>query len=137
MQELTLVLICLGEVRWRSKFVIVDLLRQSEAVSKIIRRLGWARALDIIRDIEPYLHQTDLILDIGCGICCVTELLKSHGFKVIPLDSKNISVARGITPVLFEGRTLPFKANTFDIALLLNVLHHVEEPEAILREAKR
>jgi len=38
---------------------------------------------------------------------------------------------------LFDGRELPFADASFDIVLLLFVLHHAEDARAVLREATR
>jgi SAM-dependent methyltransferase len=37
----------------------------------------------------------------------------------------------------FDGRTLPFADRSHDIVMLVDVLHHAEEPTALIREAGR
>lgn len=37
----------------------------------------------------------------------------------------------------FDGRTIPHEDGTFDIAILVDVLHHADDPGALLREALR
>ena len=37
----------------------------------------------------------------------------------------------------FDGKNLPFSDDSFDCALLSDVLHHVASPEALLREVRR
>ena len=37
----------------------------------------------------------------------------------------------------FDGRTIPFADASFDVVLFVDVLHHTEVPEVLLREAKR
>ena len=37
----------------------------------------------------------------------------------------------------FDGLTIPFEASSFDAAILVDVLHHAEDPELLLREAAR
>jgi SAM-dependent methyltransferase len=37
----------------------------------------------------------------------------------------------------FDGLTIPFDDSTFDAAILVDVLHHAEDPRLLLREAAR
>jgi ubiquinone/menaquinone biosynthesis C-methylase UbiE len=39
--------------------------------------------------------------------------------------------------VIYNGLDIPFKDNSFDVVLILFVLHHAAEPARLLREAKR
>ena len=38
---------------------------------------------------------------------------------------------------MYDGELMPFSNNDFNTALLLTVLHHTPDPDAILREAAR
>ncbi len=42
-----------------------------------------------------------------------------------------------MVPVIYDGPKLPWPDNHFDAVLLLTVLHHVADPESVLREACR
>lgn len=77
------------------------------------------------------------IIDIGAGTCNVAELLSEKGFLLQPVDVKNLSFVKNYQPIIFNGTTLPFLDNSFDSALLLDVLHHTSNPEQLLQEAKR
>jgi SAM-dependent methyltransferase len=44
---------------------------------------------------------------------------------------------RHIPVVAFDGSTLPFEDGSFDVALLVDVLHHTNDPLVLLREASR
>lgn len=87
------------------------------------------------------------VLDIGCGDGTYTlELLERgqaasvHG---IDLAEEAVKIARekaGNRPATFgvqDMETLPYDADQFDIAQLRGVLHHMDHPEAALREALR
>ncbi len=79
----------------------------------------------------------DRLLEVGCGPGSVCLLLKNRGFSVVPLDVTDSSLTPEVRPVLYDGRTMPFADGTFDVALLLTVLHHTPDPERILIEAAR
>ena len=42
-----------------------------------------------------------------------------------------------VNPAIWDGQRLPYADRTFDLALLLTVLHHCPDPDAVLREAFR
>ncbi len=89
------------------------------------------------RIIEKWLSDSDKILDIGCGPAGITYLLKQDKRDVEAIDIINKSAFNAVIPTLFDGRHLPYVDNSFDICLILTVLHHAVDPEALLREAKR
>jgi len=95
------------------------------------------RAEGMILEIESYLKKGDRILDIGCGGCHIAKQLKEKGYTVVPLDIKNESSFKEIVPIIYDGKKIPFEDNSFDVALLLTVLHHIRDPIMILGEAKR
>lgn len=90
-----------------------------------------------LRRIQKYLSQDDRILDIGAGTGSVCTLLKSKGYGVTPLDVEDRTLTTGVNPVIYDGKNIPFPDNSFDTVLILTVLHHTQDPEKILSEAKR
>ena len=44
---------------------------------------------------------------------------------------------RSIEVVRADGRKLPFKSGVFGTSTLIGVLHHIQNPESVLREAQR
>lgn len=97
--------------------------------------LAWARGK--ISHIDHLLPDTGSILDIGSGRGVVTSVLRERGFAVTPLDVRNRSQEPALSPVVYDGTAIPFPDNAFDCALLLTVLHHTPDPDAVLREAVR
>lgn len=81
------------------------------------------------------------VLDIGCGAGQVVQRLAEAGREVYGVDvsEPNIEKARRFTSrcQLYDGRRLPFPDGFFNCAGALNVLEHVEEPEAFIREVVR
>jgi len=82
------------------------------------------------------------ILDAGCGSGRNMVLLARRGAVTgIELAAQSLEVARarGLGPVLPGSLDdpLPFDAGTFDLAVALDVLEHVADDEAALRELAR
>lgn len=80
-------------------------------------------------------------LDVGCGVGQVVGRLKEAGFEAYGVDvsEPNITRARKFSDrcQLYDGRQLPFPDGHFASVGALNVLEHVDEPEAFLRELVR
>lgn len=81
------------------------------------------------------------VLDVGCGVGQVVAALAREGFEAHGVDvaSANIDRAREGSPrcLLYDGRRLPYRDDTFDVVGALNVLEHVEDPETFVSEAAR
>src|SRR5690349_7501457 len=78
------------------------------------------------------------VLDIGCGDGRLAELLMGRradvritGVDVLLRPNLRIPVKH------FDGAHLPFDDASFDCALLVDVLHHTDDPLVLLREAQR
>ena len=95
------------------------------------------RANNSYNEIKEYLSKDDKILDIGSGTCNICQILKNNLYNCTAVDIKNKSILSNITPIIYDGKKLPFKDKSYDVALLLTVLHHTSNPESILKEAKR
>jgi SAM-dependent methyltransferase len=80
-------------------------------------------------------------LDVGCGAGQVVGRLKEAGFEAWGVDVSEPSIARARKfserCLLYDGKTLPFPENHFDSVGALNVLEHVDEPEAFIKEVVR
>ena len=88
--------------------------------------------------IAPLLPETGRLLDIGCGDGALDALLQERrpdlqveGIDVLVRPETRIPVKP------FDGRTVPFADGTFDAVLLVDVLHHTDDPAVLLREARR
>lgn len=90
-----------------------------------------------IKSIIPLLPKDTPILDIGSGNGLAAHLLKEKGFNIIPLDIHEGHYHPDVKPMLYDGKTLPFPDNHFDCGIILTVLHHVEDPDALLKEIMR
>jgi len=111
--------------------------RRHALLKSIIYQLTFLRVQEKVKEIVRYLPERGKILDIGSGNCVVCQILRHKQFQVIPLDIRESSFVDGIVPILYNGERMPFKDKSFDVAMLLTVLHHTRYPERVLEEAKR
>lgn len=83
------------------------------------------------------------VLDIGCGTGETISFIKSLYPKsqVFGLDTSPLAVdyakARGHQVIVGNALKLPYKDNTFDAVLLLDVIEHIKDDQGVLIEAKR
>ena len=91
----------------------------------------------LILRMKQFFSRGDKILDLGSGIGMFSHILQEQGYQVTPIDVKDKSLYPSVRPLIYDGKKLPFADYSFDVCLLLSVLHHTQNPEAILKEAKR
>lgn len=79
-------------------------------------------------------------IDIGCGDMRISGMISN----ILPLSNwECIDLHPGGRGAewekyqQFDGKTIPFPAQTFNVAILADVLHHCNDAQALLREAKR
>ena len=95
------------------------------------------RARWTLRRMLPFLKQTDKVLDVGAGDCRLCELIRRRvGCEVAAVDVEDFNVT-SIPLTIFDGTTLPFDDDSFDVVLLVFVLHHAKDARAVLKEAQR
>ncbi|NJO56675.1 MAG: methyltransferase domain-containing protein [Rhodospirillales bacterium] len=83
----------------------------------------------------------DRVLDVGCGAGQVVGKLTEAGYEAYGVDvsEPNIARAREFSERCqsYDGKRLPFPDGHFAAVGALNVLEHVEEPEAFITELVR
>lgn len=114
-------------------------LREQGVVSLIPGKLHDRSSL-IFNQIRDYISAGASVVDIGCGDAGVAEAVSNSGNKVNLCDvyeHPRIS-STGLPFSLFpQGNSLPFETNSFDVALVLTVFHHSDDPIALLAECAR
>jgi SAM-dependent methyltransferase len=76
-------------------------------------------------------------VDVGCGIGDFLQFRPNTVGVDINAHTVAYCKARGLDARLMEPDVLPFEDASFDSALMDNVLEHIAEPTALLRELRR
>lgn len=106
-------------------------------VVKVNPRLGLEdRAEFFTRIFESYLPRESSILDIGGGWGFYSEPLRKRGHSVTVLEVVKPGFQKAPV-VLYDANRFPFADKSFDVSLLITVLHHTPDPEKVLREVHR
>jgi SAM-dependent methyltransferase len=90
--------------------------------------------------VAPHLDRGMTVLDVGCGEGYVNEELAARGVREVwGVDILDLRRNRSGPFRLYDGQTLPFPGDSFDLVTLSFVLHHVpdERKIALVREALR
>jgi ubiquinone/menaquinone biosynthesis C-methylase UbiE len=94
-------------------------------------------AQKMCEECSPFISKKSKILDLGCGSGIVAnEFKKCFNVETSGVDIIDKRVV-GIPFSLYDGKNLPLPDNSFDAVLISYVLHHCEDPVAVLKEAKR
>ena len=96
------------------------------------------RVNSLLRCLQPLLPTTGKVLDVGCGDGLLASLLARQlpatefpGIDVLVREETQIPIDE------FDGTTISYDDNSFDTVMMVDVLHHTEDPEILVREAKR
>jgi SAM-dependent methyltransferase len=85
------------------------------------------------------------LLDVGCGHGYIHPKLLKYGYNVtgVEVAKEVVPLAQKANPDVlyksYDGRTLPFEDNSFDIVMAICVMHHVPPTQWLnfLNESKR
>jgi SAM-dependent methyltransferase len=106
-----------------------------EVHHRTVRVPGGAR---VVASLARHVGRAESLLDVGCGDGVNTLALadaigatRVAGVDVVIRQSPRIEVVK------YDGRSIPFPDGSFEIISIVDVLHHADDPDAVLREALR
>jgi SAM-dependent methyltransferase len=101
-------------------------------------RIYSRRARRLSELLAPLIPGDTTVLDVGCGDGLISSLIawrrpdiRFQGVEVLVRDHCHIPVAQ------YDGRRLPYGDGSYDIAMLVDVLHHTDDPMILIDEAIR
>lgn len=92
---------------------------------------------NMYRLISPYIKKGARVIDIGMGDGTVAMRLRKGGRRVVGIDVADTSLYKGIRPIVYNGKDIPFGNKKFEVAIILLALHHCQDGLRVLDEAKR
>lgn len=94
---------------------------------------------NLIKFVSKYAGEN--ILDVGCATGGYCKELEKIGFKCtgVDINQNYVEKARenGVNAILMDIKDLKFEDNSFDTVLLFEILEHIEDLDASLKEVKR
>jgi SAM-dependent methyltransferase len=113
--------------------------QQHGLIGAVHDRFIFGRRTRVLADHLASLIPSDSrVLDVGCGDGTIDCLIKARQPSV---------EIEGIDPLLrpkvhipvrtFDGENIPYPDRSFDVVMFVDVLHHTQDPLALLREAVR
>lgn len=103
-----------------------------------LRYVGDRRLATLSRLIAELLPPNASVLDVGCGDGDLTSRVAARrpdctfrGLDVLAQPSTKVQVD------LFDGLHLPVPDAGVDVVMFVDVLHHTDDPNVLLREARR
>jgi SAM-dependent methyltransferase len=83
------------------------------------------------------------VLDVACGTGYGAEILRRAGARLVVSVDVSFEALRfgkasyGLIPLLADGHRLPLRPSEFDLAVSLETIEHMEDPELFAEELAR
>jgi len=109
----------------------------ADTIQKASARIEKERAEFNFRSIQAFVPMGSRVLDVGAWSCYLGQMLRDRlQCEVVSLDV--VDANKTDMPFqVFDGKVFPVESGSFDVVLLLYVLHHAAEDRPLLEEARR
>jgi len=116
--------------RFEATMKLIDRIHEKQVFVRRTRVLAARIAAELPPDVE--------ILDVGCGDgSLAAQILRLRpDVRIRGIDTL-VRAAPHVPVEPFDGRHIPYPDDSFDLVLFVDVLHHTEDPMALLHEAER
>ena len=108
----------------------LDRIHEKQVVPRRTRVLG----SQIAAELPPAVS----ILDVCCGDGALASRIQKlrPDIRIRGIDTL-IRESSGVPVESFDGRRIPYAGGSFDLVLRVDVIHHTEDPTALLQESAR
>jgi len=136
----------MSDMRWRiAQDAELSDWKQACIPSEQFSRDGWNAYVGFqdLTLVELERLKPSRCLEIGCGPFGIIHFLDTPGIRVgidplmLMFESSGYVDRRGVCRVAGVGEQLPFDNDSFDLIFCINVLDHVQSPQAVVREMLR
>jgi len=100
-------------------------------INRLYNKLCINKAKHIRKECGRYIVGS--VLDVGSGRGYIAKEISKDNKKVQCLDVKDHNLT-DLPLKIYDGKKIPFKANSFDTVLVCYVLHHADDPIGLLKE---
>ena len=102
-----------------------------------------SRELSFIRKILSKTASIKSILEVGCGSGKLARLLDTDGYKIVGLDHAELPLLwskrnnNNITNVRGDAQDLPFKDDSFDCTIAIQMIDYLQQRRKFYEEVRR
>ena len=104
---------------------------------KFLEKRAYKRAKKFSKFCKNIIGKNKRILDVGMGNGTIAkQVQKDYNADIKGVDVIDYNIT-DIPLTIYDGRRIDFKDGSFDITLIMEVLHHCDDALAVLKEVKR
>ena len=109
------------------------------ALEKIHSGYVYGRRVSVLANaIECLIPTSASVLDLGCGDGLIGHIIAQQRKDIKIFGADVLLRSRTFIPAIsFDGQKLPFESEKFDMVMMVDVLHHAQDIQAVLLEASR
>lgn len=111
----------------------------TKSIGQVHKKFVFNRRVRVlVQKIGAMLPPQSSMLDVGTGDGQIAKMIgeQQNGTQVQGIDIMKREVIH-IPVKLFDGITIPMDNNSIDVVTFVDVLHHTDDPQILIREASR